>query len=283
MSEVLIKNKDGSWSLWKDGKLVKTTPPQTNELSSQKSLTEEKRSDIDNSIIAIVTAAPAAKLEGVWRERLVDAIRLALKGVRDRVATREILMRSREERGFGFSETEADKILFQIKEESEKIHKAPAKETSPINASLPVVAPQPIISEAAPIQTKQDIQKITAKPSMVDVRPISTPKASGPLDEFKIMTLEDWRRLSLDPKVAAARLKDKLNMYEEESYDMYAEALKAWRLSPLYKLYLSYGAEAIDKGVALSEIIVEHKSTDPASLTKEEFDEILKLNREVRI
>ena len=107
------------------------------------------------------------------------------------------------------------------------------------------------------------------------------PKIMGPIDELKYMNLVNFRRLNKDPFLAANIVKEKIDLLDEE-YSKMIEGIKAWRASPLNKLYLEMGSESIGNKKPVDVIIEERKTAGQEFLTAKEMEAIIELNRELR-
>jgi hypothetical protein len=116
---------------------------------------------------------------------------------------------------------------------------------------------------------------------MQDVRP--TPSAvgrlTGPVEELRNITLADFRRLSADPVEACRRLKDKLDLLEEQAYSRRVDGVKAWQESSVYKMYLDVIMASFAGGRTLTAIIGEKQSAGQESLTEREVRAIMELNK----
>ncbi len=121
--------------------------------------------------------------------------------------------------------------------------------------------------------------KIPEREKKFDSKP--TQRAHGPIGEIRILTLEDFRRWG-SPKKAAQNIKDKINLLGEESVSKKAQAIKAWKNSQIYKLYLKIGEESINKEEPISEVIKEKQEKNLPTLTEKEFNTILELNEDLR-
>jgi hypothetical protein len=135
-------------------------------------------------------------------------------------------------------------------------------------------AAKPIFS--APTKARITPQK-DGKVKMEDVKPM--PKTMSPVDELKYLDLTNFRRLGDTPADIIKEIKDKLDLLESENYAKRLEGIKAWRISPVNKLYLDIGQKSISENKAIDDIIEKQKGE---SLTKEEFDAIMDLNRILR-
>ncbi len=118
------------------------------------------------------------------------------------------------------------------------------------------------------------------KKKMEDVKYV--PKLTGPVDELRETDIVNLRRLSNDPESALAKIKRKINFLGEENYSQLLAGIKAWRQSPVNKLYLELGQESINQKKPVNDIIEERRTTGKEFLTKQEFAAIMDLNRELR-
>lgn len=107
------------------------------------------------------------------------------------------------------------------------------------------------------------------------------PKIMGPIDELRYMNLVNFRRLNKDPFLAANKIKEKIDLLDEE-YSKMIEGIKAWRVSPLNKLYLEVGFASISSKKPINVIIEERKAAGKEYLTAREMEAIIELNRELR-
>ena len=117
------------------------------------------------------------------------------------------------------------------------------------------------------------------KIKMEDVK--TRPKIMGPIDELRYMRLIDFRRLDDDPFKAAEKIKEKISLLDDE-YSKRAAGIKAWRLSPVNRLYLKMGAAGISHKKPIDAIMEERKSAGKDYLNNREFEAIIKLNKELR-
>lgn len=126
-------------------------------------------------------------------------------------------------------ETESVKAVKAIKAIKTE---APAK---PMAASRP----------AAPVaSTKKIIQ---------DVKPV--PKVMGPIEELQFLDLVNFRRLGKTAAESTAKIFSKIKLLEAEGYDKMIAGVRAWRQSPVNRLYLKMGREAIRQGVPLKDFV----------------------------
>ncbi len=104
----------------------------------------------------------------------------------------------------------------------------------------------------------------------------------SPVDEFSEITLLTFRRLSEDPVEAAQKIMDKIMVLEKESYLKKALAIKNWRKSEIYNLYLDLGRESMEKNIPIDKVIKQKVLNKEKVLTKKEFSAITDLNKKMR-
>jgi hypothetical protein len=120
------------------------------------------------------------------------------------------------------------------------------------------------------------------KVKMHDIR-APKPKIMTPIDELKYLDLVNFRRLARESLLKAKeKIREKVKLLGEESYDKRIEGIKAWRTSPINKLYLQIGEESISKNEPIDVIIEERKARGDEYLTNAEIDVIMDLNKELR-
>lgn len=118
------------------------------------------------------------------------------------------------------------------------------------------------------------------KVRMDDVKHIA--KLTGPLDELSDMDTTSFRRLNENVKDRIEVIKEKIHFLEEESYAQRLAGIKAWRQSPVYKLYLDIGQESMKLGKPVEFVIEKRRSLGEEYLTPVEFEAIMELNRTLR-
>jgi hypothetical protein len=122
--------------------------------------------------------------------------------------------------------------------------------------------------------------KKDGKVKMEDVKHV--PKLTGPIDELREMNLVNFRRLSRNPRDAVLKIKKKISFLEEESYTKRFEGIKAWRQSPVNKLYLEIGQESIINKKPVNVIINNRKQARKPYLSEAEFKAVMDLNKDLR-
>ncbi len=136
---------------------------------------------------------------------------------------------------------------------------------SPLNVS----APKQVISRPAPTSS-------ASHPAMQDIK--AMPKVMGPIEELKFLDLLNFRRLGHNPKEATDKILNKIKLLEQEGYDKMVAGVLAWRQSPLNRLYLRLGQEALDKNVPLKDYVLSLQNTGKEQLSFQDIEALLSLN-----
>ncbi len=118
-----------------------------------------------------------------------------------------------------------------------------------------------------------------AKQVMHDIKPM--PKVMGPLEELQFLDLLNFRRLGKTPAEITAKIFSKVKLLEADGYDKMVLGVRAWRQSPVNRLYLKMVQEAINKGLTIKDFAVEAQKDINNYLTLEEIEAILSLNSQL--
>ncbi len=146
--------------------------------------------------------------------------------------------------------------------------------------------------KSVPVQTKSTLSSnlevkpkevawpAKSKPQLSDVKAPS--KTLGPLDELRVLSLTDFRRLSPKATEALHKIQSKIELIGETSIAQKIEAIRSWQASAVYQNYLSLGRLSIQEGKPVSQIIIEKTQAGEPCLTEEEFQAIVDLNEKLR-
>jgi len=137
--------------------------------------------------------------------------------------------------------------------------------------------------KATPAKPKIQVRspgEIGYKKKIEDVKYV--PRIMNPIDELRHMSLANFRRLAPSPNEIAEKIKEKINLLEEEQYSKRIEGTKAWRRSPINRLYLQIGQQSISQGKPVDAIIEERKKASQDYLSNDEFKAIMDLNKSLR-
>jgi hypothetical protein len=139
----------------------------------------------------------------------------------------------------------------------------------------PIVIPTPVVPK--PVAAARPIfAPSILKQAMHDIKPV--PKVMGPLEELQFLDLINFRRLGKTPAEITAKIFSKIKLLEADGYDKMVAGVRAWRQSPVNRLYLKMVQEAIGKGMTIKEYAVEIQKEKKDYLTIEEIEGILAMN-----
>ncbi|MBI3291146.1 hypothetical protein HYZ76_02575 [Candidatus Falkowbacteria bacterium] len=334
--EVLFRDSDGNLKILKGGEVLDfkdqnvepdlkinkqaAKPPDTTEKDTEirpaardlppkpLNLDEEAKLIMDKSGLNLIDIRA--------KERLDNIIRLRLRGIRDRLATREMLLGPAGTGGMGLAPETADKILNLINEESQRLHgrwreEVGSKEpfyhlrdearkllegSTVAEPEKPIFNPKavepPIVETAKAVPVKPPVRikpepidyvaasEPAGRPKIEDVK--YKPKLTGPIEEIGSMTLTDFRRLGKSPDEAIDNILNKIQLLDEESFVKKAQAIKAWKESEVHKLYLDLGDQSMEARKPMAEIIKQRQNAGQPTLTEEEVEAIIELNQKLR-
>ncbi len=146
-----------------------------------------------------------------------------------------------------------------------------AKVRSAIEAAkAPEPAVRPVLSEAS-IPTAP-----SGRPKVEDIR--FERKLAGPIEELRLLTLTDFRRLSKEAKQSTQKIHDKVELVSQEGYDRRIAAVRAWRESPLSQMYVALSREALIAGKGIAQILAEKRAAGEDVPTDVELGAIVELN-----
>ncbi len=139
----------------------------------------------------------------------------------------------------------------------------------------PIVIPEPVVPK--PVAAARPIfAPSILKQAMHDIRPV--PKVMGPIEELQFLDLINFRRLGKTPAEITAKIFSKIKLLEADGYDKMVAGVRAWRQSPVNRLYLKMVQEAIGKGVTIKDYAVAIQKEKKDYLTLEEIEGILAMN-----
>lgn len=129
----------------------------------------------------------------------------------------------------------------------------------------PIAASRPIF---APSISKRVMQDIKAVP----------PKVMGPLEELQFLDLLNFRRLGKTPLETTAKIFSKVKLLEADGYDKMVAGVRAWRQSPVNRLYLKMIQEAIGRGMTIKDFALAQEKDIKNYLSFDEIEAILAMN-----
>ncbi|HLC99379.1 MAG TPA: hypothetical protein VJC11_00260, partial [Patescibacteria group bacterium] len=254
--------------------------------------------------------------DDVSKKRLQSILMTRFRDIRDSLETKEMLARPSPLGGMGFDAVTIEKIMAFAETEFDVIHgnvqeqrgtsQEELRSTNPAEGearhgrqeareSIGQVAPVEIQAVAkgdqkktAPagainsqnIRTERPVVVDTNRPKIAEVKPSS--RLVGPLDEIEQMNLRDLRRFTQNPVGFIDRIKERMKLLEEESFEKRMSGLSAWRKSPLFQQYLEVIRTALERNVGIPEMIGSVNDPQSSFMNLSEWQTVNRLNRELR-
>lgn len=157
---------------------------------------------------------------------------------------------------------------------------APAKPLPASPPADPVLLqdkPKPIIR---PIRTAN----FNDRPRLDDVKtmmPAAAPmRTVGAADEFKLITVADWRGLG-DPAAAVSEILRRAGLLRDQSLADYTRAARLFRESELFADYVALGKASLEQGKKLAQTLAD-SNLNPHAITEDEFFAIASLNSRLK-
>jgi len=234
--------------------------------------------------------------------------------VRDLRETKEVLVRALDLGGVGLNDEQAQNILKLIEQHRVKFEEGEDKTQDSINNKQEKQdkideikseiekqdTPTPLAKEHVKIPGKvihssqEVVSPKTTKPLTIfkqrqniqkKIKPdkkkedYTLHKLIGPIEELAKFNLESFRALAPTIDQVADKIKHKISLLQDESFEKRAQGIKAWHSSEVYKNYLELGKQSMEQGKSVQEIVKEKQSHNEPSLSFEEFEVIADLNK----
>jgi len=132
-----------------------------------------------------------------------------------------------------------------------------------------------VAAQAAAVSARPAASTET-KTRMEDVK--ARPKVMGPLEELKYLDLINFRRLGNNPKEITDKLIMKIKLLEKDGYDRMVGGVKAWRQSPVNRIYVRLAQEAVSQGITLRDAVAARQADKKETLSMEEIEAIVAMN-----
>lgn len=157
----------------------------------------------------------------------------------------------------------------------------PPSPVKPLNIEPEIVKPA-IVPQPQPMPKSTPMPK-TVKFGRQSVDGVSLGKMLvGPVEELATMTLINFRRLGETPHRITAKIKEKINLLENDSYGKKLEGIDAWHRSEVNRFYRLLGQESMRQGRSIDDIINERMQENKPTLSIEEFNSVMELNKDLR-
>lgn len=160
----------------------------------------------------------------------------------------------------------------------EKIEEAKKEEVKKVEKPLGSLQPKELSVQTPKEEPADKVFIKTERPKVVDIK--FSPRLLSPIEELENLDLTNFRRLGRNPKDIVLKIKSKIDLLGEDSFEKFLAGIAAFKKSEPYQLYLALTQEAIFSGKKIEDLIKEKKEK---TLTVEEFYAIMELTKSLRI
>lgn len=158
---------------------------------------------------------------------------------------------------------------------------ASAPPSPPSPPPPPLAPPSPPRPETAqPLRIRKILPENPDRPKIEDIR--HPQRLVGPVEELKILTLTDFRRLGANIEEMKENLLERFDLLREDSLTRLHEGIKAWKESEVYATYIDMGRESMESGKTIANVVLERSQANRPYLSQEEFDMMSEVNSALR-
>jgi hypothetical protein len=144
---------------------------------------------------------------------------------------------------------------------------------------LPPPNPLPYVANRRIPETVLN-SKTANKPNLDDVK--FEKRLMGPIEELENMTLIEFRRIAADPQTAVNKVKEKIDLLGQETFEKKMQGISAWHRSEVNRFYRLLGQASMAEGKSIENIIKERLLSGKPTLSIDELQAIIELNRTLR-
>jgi hypothetical protein len=102
------------------------------------------------------------------------------------------------------------------------------------------------------------------------------------VEELENMTLIDFRRLAAGPKAATGKIKEKIGLLEKDGLEKKISGIAAWQKNEISRFYRLLGQASMTEGKSIETVIKERLISGRPTLSLDEFEAVMELNKQLR-
>jgi len=146
-------------------------------------------------------------------------------------------------------------------------------------AGRPLAPITPVASEGVK-KTSLPLRRPLKRGTINDVK--KEYKLIGPLEELAGLDLTTFHRLGDNTVDRATKVVSRIESLIKDSLTRKAAGIKAWRSSPLYRMYIAVGQASMEHSIDVAQIIDQYQQANKEIISLEEFEAITDINRQLR-
>jgi len=256
----------------------------------------------------------------IIKNRFLNVLITYFRGIRGKKEIEYILTLPKTSGGLGLNDKQASLVLAVLDvhlEDAEKLRKGVATQNNKTNIPNDAIQsvtpdyehqlapPPPAIIKKDAVDRLRSAErsmgdnKQMTRPTMVKPSPVipnknivqkakindiqASSRATGPIQELEYMTLEDFHLLGKNAKEIENVILEKIELLSQDSLAKKVEGIKAWKRSPVVKIYFSMNMEGMSEGKSIQQVIESRQLTNKETLTISEYELITRLNQLLRL
>ena len=243
----------------------------------------------NSSLVDKIISQLDFEVEANLQERLKSLILSRIKDIRDDDQIFDYAVRKVVAGGLGLGGEQAKLLVGVIKKSlggnklfNNSVIKKEEEKAVEVEPNIPKSVYQPQFQSKRDFLGKPTLQDVIIPPKNIPISSADNSgsedkKTVGPIDELRTFDLKDWRRLSNNPVKSGEELLEKFWVLKKDSFVLFMEGSQAWRQSPLYKMYKDIIAVCVSQQKKVKDYLFEQDKSN--ILTPDEFDELVKVNR----
>lgn len=157
----------------------------------------------------------------------------------------------------------------------------PVADSPVVTAVIPPKPEPKIVADVKPVATPAkasvaDLRGLASRYKIQDIKP--APIVMGPVDELRMLSVLNFRRLGETPGVRIDKIISKIRLLQKDGYEKMVSGVSAWRLSPANRLYLQIAKDALVQGLTLQQAAEARAKAGKETYSLEELEAIMTLN-----
>jgi hypothetical protein len=277
------------------------------------------KNELETKIDEVIKTLKVNFTDENLKQRFLAIVRARLTNDRDDQGTLNILKAPRTEGGLGLTDKHANLVTSVVKKFSSVKPAIEPPVKTEIKPPISAVVPPPVKPLASPPPAKKPEinvpvtgklmpdQKGPIIPLPEDRGRVAPPKPIvrqamvarnansknsdfkysqklvGPVEELRLMDLDSFHRLGVNPSEIAEEILEKVALLTQEGFTKHAAGVSAWQDSPIYKIYTDIGVQSVMTGKPIADVIVERQVQNLPTITQSEFEAIIDLNKKLGI
>lgn len=132
------------------------------------------------------------------------------------------------------------------------------------------------LAKKKPVMPSKPVKPLETKPQMETIQ--ARPRITGPIEELQYMNVTDFLKLGRSLQESVEEVLERIDLLADQSYSQKIKGIKAWRMSPVFKLYLEMTMQGIKNKESIKKVIEDRQKNNLDVLTLSQFEAVANLN-----